>query len=198
METTIRSPKTLPLRRIAGAAFVLGNLLFLVNKIDEMSRHFFNRPMADVISGEERLLIACGQVLLITGYVGFIKTYAPAGKFARITFRLFVWGGMVTAIGHISFMDGSPELLFALVLLGMLLMIPGLILFGISNLRVPVIAHGQWLPLLTGLMGFTGFFLFGGEEITAIFLTFRTLFAVGLAGMGVGLWLETKQANRHQ
>lgn len=198
METTLRPPRILPLRRIAGAAFVLGNLLFLINKIDEMSRHFFNRPMADVISGEDRLLIAFGQVLLITGYIGFLKTYPPTSRFARITFRLFAWGGIVTAVGHTSFMDGSPEILFALVLLGMLLMLPGLILFGISNLRVPVIARWKWLPLLTGLMGFTGFILFSGEEITATFLAFRTLFALGLVGMGVGLLLENNQTNLPQ
>lgn len=194
METTLPSPKTFPVARIGGAAFVLGNLLFLVNKIDEMSRHFFNRPMADVISGEDRLLIAFGQVLLITGYIGFLKTYPPAGRFARLTFRLFAWGGIVTAVGHTSFMDGSLEILFALVLLGMLLMLSGLILFGISNLRAPVIARWKWLPLLTGLMGFTGFFLFSGEEITATFLAFRTLFALGLVGMGLGLWLEKKSS----
>lgn len=198
MESTLPSPKTFPVSRIGGAAFVLGNLLFLANKIDEMSRHFFNRPMADVISGEDRLLIAFGQVLLITGYIGFLKSYAPAGRFARITFRLFAWGGMVTAIGHTSFIDGSPEMFFALVLLGMLLMLPGLILFGISNLRAPVVAHWKWLPLFTGLMGFTGFSLFSGEEVTATFLTFRTLFALGLVAMGVGLWRQKKQSDMLQ
>jgi hypothetical protein len=34
-----------------GAAFVLGNLLFIVNKLDEMSRLFLSRWMPDVISG---------------------------------------------------------------------------------------------------------------------------------------------------
>ena len=39
-------------------------------------------------------------------------------------------------------------------------------------------------------MGFIGFVLLGGAEITAIFLVFRTLFALGLIGLGVTLWLE--------
>lgn len=34
-----------------GIAFVLGNLLFLVNKFSEMSRLFLGRQMTDVISG---------------------------------------------------------------------------------------------------------------------------------------------------
>ena len=189
METILPAPKTIPFHRLGGAAFVLGNLLFLLNKVDEMSRHFLDRPMADVISDEDRLLIVFGQVLLITGYVGFLKTYRPTGKFARITFRLFCWGGMITAVGHTSFMNGMPDVLFFVVMLGMILMLPGLILFGISNLRVPVIAHWKWLPLFTGLMGFIGFFLFSGEVMTATFLVFRTLFALGLVGMGLGLWL---------
>ena len=190
METTLQSPKTIPLHRVGGMAFMLGNVLFLVNKFDEMSRLFLGRYMADVISGEDRVLIVFGQVLLIAGYMGFLKAYVPTERFARITFRLFGWGGMIVAIGHASFMDGMPDELFALVLLGMFLMVPGLILFGISNLRKPVIARWKWLPLFTGLMGFIGFFLFSGEEITAMFLFFRTLFALGLVGMGVGLWLE--------
>ena len=185
---TQSSPKTFPIARFSGAAFALGNLLFLGNKMDEMSRHFFNRPMPDLISGEDRLLIAFGQILLLFGYVGFLKSYTPDGKFARITFRMFAWGGMVVAVGHTAFMDGTPELLFALVLLGMLFMLFGMIGFGISNLRVPLlIARWKWLPLFTGLMGFIGFVVFSGEDITATFLAFRTLFALGLVGMGINL-----------
>lgn len=190
MQTTVSVPKAFPFSRVAGAAFALGNLLFLGNKVDEMSRLFLDRYMPDLISGEDRLLIACGQLLLITGYVGFLKSYAPAAKSARIPFRMFAWGGLITAIGHVSFMDGSPEILFALVLLGMLIMLLGLIIFGVTNMRTPTITRWQWLPLFTGLTGVTGFVIFSGEEITAIFLAFRTLFALGLAAMGVNLWLE--------
>jgi hypothetical protein len=43
-----------------GAAFMLGNILFLANKFDEMNRLFLGRYMADVISGEDRLLIVFG------------------------------------------------------------------------------------------------------------------------------------------
>ena len=187
METTLSPSKTIPFARISGAAFVLGNLLFLLNKVDEMSRHFLNHPIPDLISGEDRLLIAFGQLLLITGYVGFLKAYSPAGKFACITFWMFAWGGVITAVGHTTFMNGMPEPLFALVLLGMLNLILGLILFGIGNLRFPVLAHWKWLPLFTGIMGFIGFFLFSGEDPGAVFLLFRTLFALGLIGMGVNL-----------
>jgi hypothetical protein len=76
------------------------------------------------------------------------------------------------------------------VLLGLLLLIIGLIWFGILNLRHPVLRRWKWLPLATGLMGFTGFFIFSGEEIRATFLIFRTLFAVGLIGLGLTLWPE--------
>jgi hypothetical protein len=190
METTLQSPKAIPLHRIGGAAFMLGNLLFLVNKFNEMSRVFFGKFMLDVISGEDYFLILLGQIALIIGYITFLRVYAPSGKFARITFRIFGWGGIVLAIGHSSFMNGTPEELFILVGIGMLLMVPGMILFGISNLRTPVIARWKWLPLATGVMGFIGFFMFSGENITATFLTFRTLFALGLIGMGLVLWLE--------
>jgi hypothetical protein len=119
----------------------------------------------------------------------------------RIALRLFCGGGILLAIGHVSFMSGLAEFvpaailpyaeyLFILVLLGLLLLISGLIWFGILNLRQPVLSHWRWLPLATGLMGFIGFFIFSGEEIRATFLVFRTLFAIGLIGLGLTLWLE--------
>ena len=52
-----------------GLAFVSGNVLFVVNKLDEMSRLFLSRPMPDVISGRDGLLIVIGQVALIIGHV---------------------------------------------------------------------------------------------------------------------------------
>jgi hypothetical protein len=102
-------------------------------------------------------------------------------------------GGILLAIGHVSFMSAIlpyAEPLFLLVIIGLLLLLIGLIWFGILNLRQTVVSHWQWLPLATGLMGFIGFFLFSGEEISATFLFFRTLFAFGLIGLGLTLMLE--------
>ena len=186
----------------AGAAFMLGSLLFLVNKFNEMSRLFLSRSMADVISGQDTLLIVIGQVAFIIGYVGFWRLYRErVGRWGKIALTIFMVGGIVLAVGHLSFMSSlanfvppafAPytELLFVLVLLGMLLLIIGLIWFGVLNLRHPVLARWQWLPLATALMGFVGFFLFSGEEITAVFLLFRTLFALGLLGLGLNMWLD--------
>ncbi len=188
--------------RWSGAAFMLGSLLFLVNKLDEMSRLFFSRWMADVISGQDTLVILVGQVAFVIGYVGFWKVYATrVGRSGRKALRLFCTGGIVLAVGHLTFMSSlativppalAPytEALFILVITGLFLLVAGLIWFGLLNLRHPVLAHWQWLPLVTGLMGFVGFFLFGGEEITAGFLFFRTLFALGLLGLGLMMWLE--------
>jgi hypothetical protein len=185
-----------------GVAFMLGSLLFLVNKFNEMSRLFFSRWMPDVISGENSLLILIGQAAFITGYVGFWQLYAErVGRWGKNALRLFCGGGIVLAIAHVGFIrslaDVLPpallpyvENLFFLVIVGLMLLISGLIWFGILNLRQPVLARWQWLPLVTGLMGFIGFFLFSGEQITAVFLLFRTLFALGLLGLGLVMWLE--------
>ena len=140
------------------------------------------------------LLILTGQVAFVIGYVGFWRLYAEqAGRWGKHALRLFCVGGILMAIGHVTFISNLPsyaENLFLLVLLGMLLLISGLIWFGILNLRHPVLARWQWLPLATALVGFIGFFLFSGEEITAVFLFFRTLFALGLFGLGLTMWLE--------
>jgi hypothetical protein len=185
-----------------GAAFMLGNVLFLANKFNDMSRLFLGRWIPDVISGQNLLLILIGQVMLIIGYVAFYQVYAHRmSRFGKIALRLFCGGGIVLAVGHVGFMKAlakyippamlsSLESLFLIVLIGLVLLISGLIWFGLLNLRHQVLGRWQWLPLATGLMGFIGFFLLSGEEITAFFLVFRTLFALGLIGLGLILWLD--------
>lgn len=188
--------------QLGGLAFALGNVLFVVNKLDEMSRLFLGRPIPDAISGQHIGLIAFGQVLLLIGYVVYYRFYAPrVNQPGKNALRLFSIGGVVLALGHISFMSGLAlylpaswreplEAIFLLVMVGMLLLLAGLIWLGILNLRQPLINRWRWLPLFTGLMGFIGFIIFSGETITAIFLFFRTLFAFGLIGLGVSLFLE--------
>ena len=188
--------------RWGGLAFVFGNVLFLVNKLNEMSRLFLGRTMPDVISGENLGLILLGQVALIVGYLAFYRFYAQrVERWGKVALRLFTGGGIVLAVGHVSFMSGLAdylpasilpvaENLFLLVLIGVLFLLIGLTWFGILNLRQPILTRWPWLPLATGLMGFLGFVVFGGREITAVFLVFRTLFALGLVGLGLTLWLE--------
>ncbi len=179
-----------------GAAFMLGNLLFIVNKLNDMSRLFLSSWMPDVISGQDILLIFIGQVALIIGYAAYYQRYTQqVGRFGKNALRLFCGGGILLAVGHVGFMskvrlpvDTFDPFIF--IIIGLTVMLIGLILFGIANLRQPVLGRWQWLPLATGLMGFIGFFLFSGQEITAIFLLFRTLFALGLIWLGLTLWLE--------
>lgn len=185
------------IHQLGGAAFILGNLLFLVNKLNEMNRLFLGRQMADVISGQNLALILLGQIVLIIGYVAYYRFYAQrVSQLGKIALRLFSGGGIMLAFGHLSFISAlvdflpAAEALFLFVLIGVLLSLTGLILFGILNLHQPIVIGWRWLPLLTGLMGFIGFFLFSGVELTATFLLFRTLFALGLVGLGLTLWLE--------
>lgn len=188
--------------QLGGLAFVLGNFLFVVNKWDEMSRLFFGRYIPDVISGQNPGLILLGQAALLFGYLTYYQFYAPrAGGAGRNALRLFCGGGMVVAVTHLGFISALGtyvpaalrpyvESLFFVLIIGLATLLVGLIWFGVLNLRQPLMSRWRWLPLFTGLMGFIGFFLFSGENITAIFLFFRTLFACGLIGLGVVLWLE--------
>ena len=178
--------------QLGGAAFMLGSVLFFAKKLDQMSRLFLSRWIPDVISGQNTLLIIIGQVALIIGFVAYFQLYARrAGRLGINALRLYCGGGILLAVGHVSFMPVSAfEPLFLSVIIGLTAMLIGLILFGIANLRQPNLGRWQWLPLATGLMGFVGFFLFSGEEITAVFLLFRALFALGLFGLGLTLWLE--------
>jgi hypothetical protein len=115
-----------------GAAFVLGNLLFMVNKFNDMSRLFLGRLMPDVISGQNPALIFLGQVSLIFGYSTYYRFYARgAVRSSKNALRLFSGGGMVLALGHFGFMaalrDVFPqaEALFVLVFLGLLILLVG-------------------------------------------------------------------------
>jgi hypothetical protein len=180
---------------------MLGSVLFLVNKFNDMSRLFLGRPMPDVISGRDFGVILIGQISFIVGYVAYYRVNSERARgLGKNGLRVFCAGGIVLAVGHIGFMDLDAFLrlpplpfdLFVFVLLGVALLLLGLIVFGIVNLRHPILGRWNWLPLATGLAGFVGFFLFGGEQITAVFLAFRTLFALGLLGLGLGLWLETR------
>ncbi|MCB0187350.1 MAG: hypothetical protein KDE31_23945 [Caldilineaceae bacterium] len=180
-----------------GLAFAIGNVLFFLNKVDEMSRLFLGRWMPDLISGRDFGLILLGQVALILGYVAYYRFYTPyLGRVEKNALRLFSGGGIVMALGHGSFLTvpveyrSYTEPLFLLVLIGMFCLLGGLLWFGVLNLRRSIVGRWRWLPLVTGLMGFVGFILFAGEEITAIFLFFRTLFALGLIGLGTILCLE--------
>jgi hypothetical protein len=187
---------TIKTHQWGGAAFMLGNVLFLVNKLNEMSRLFLSRPMDDVISGQDGWLLVLGQIPLVIGYLAYYQCYAPrVGRLSRLALSLFVGGGLLVALGHLSFISDAGqfeflESMFIFVLLGLTLLLVGLIGFGLANLRQPVLGRWQWLPVATGLMGFIGFFLFGGAQITAIFLFFRTLFALGLMGLGLTLCLN--------
>jgi hypothetical protein len=202
MESTLRPSIAIPFHRLGGAAFVLGNILFIVNKLNEMSRLFLSRWMPDVISGQDPGLILIGQAALILGYIAYYQVYIHrVRRYGVYALRLFCGGGILLAVAHVGFIsplaDYLPvsirpyaESLFVFVLLGLLLLLVGLIWFGVLNLRQRVLVRWQWLPLATGLLGFTGFFLFSGEQITATFLIFRTLFAMGLIALGMTLWLE--------
>ena len=132
--------------------------------------------------------------MLSIGYLAYYQFYASrVSRQGKYALRLFAGGGIVLAVGHASFISAflpSAEPVFLLVIFGLLLVLIGLIWFGILNLRQPVLRYWRWLPLFTGLMGFIGFFLFREVQITATFLLLRTLFACGLIGLGLILSLE--------
>jgi hypothetical protein len=82
-----------------------------------------------------------------------------ADRFRKIILRPFSSGGILYALGHISFIDRFAfESVFIFVLIELAALLSGLIPFGISNLRRPILAHWQWRPLATGVLGFIGFF----------------------------------------
>ena len=140
-----------------GAAFVFGNLLFIANKLNEMSRLFLGRPMPDVISGQNPGLIVLGQVALIIGYVAYYRFYsrrvgrcgqecAPPAQ--RRRYRVDVWACQL----HVrpgGFSSPGLSLCFSSVIVGLMFLLGGLIWFGILNLHRQVLSRCpgcRWLP----------------------------------------------------
>lgn len=188
------------LYRWSGAALAVGSLLFIVNKFNDMSRIYLNVPLRDVIPGDNVLLVALGQILLVVGCLGCYLVYAKrTSRVGKIGLGLFLGGAILLAVGHIDFTPYSPaEALFLLVFIGVLLMLAGLVLFGATNLRSHALAYWQPLPLVTGLFGIAGFILSGGSENNPfVFLALRTLFGVGLVLMGIVLWQDKRAAVSH-
>lgn len=181
--------------RWGGLALIVGSVLFIVNKFDDMSRVFLNNAMPDAISGENVFLVAVGQIALVAGLLGFYLLYTGrCNRIGRIGLILLLSGGILLALGHVTFTPFSPdELMFLLVILGVFLMMTGLILFGTINLRLHVLEHWQALPLATGILGLVGF-VFGSNQDPAIFLTLRTLFGAGLLLLGVVMLQDTNKS----
>ena len=185
-----------------GAAFVFGNLLYIANKLNEMSRLFLGRPMPDVISGQNPTLIILGQggpyhwlrgllsvLLPACGAVG--QECAPPAQRRRYPVDVWPCQFHVQPRGlHIAFFSALCSVAVSACDRW----------FAVLAHRPDLVRHTQLAPVSFEplalaaigyrLTGFIGFVLLRGAEITAIFLFFRTLFALGLIGLGVTLWLE--------
>lgn len=186
--------------RWGGAAFALGNLLFLLNKLDDMARLFFGIVVEDIVSSESVALVVVGQVLLAIGYVALYRFHAPrASRAGRASLRLFTGGGLALTVGHVTFLrrfvEAVPfgESVFVLVLAGLLTSLVGLIGFGASRLR-----SRDWLPLATGVVGLVAFLGVRGPVVTPTFLALRTVFALGLIALGVVLAVSPNAAVRRR
>ena len=183
---------------IGGIAYMFGSLLFLINKFNEMSRLWLGQFMPDVIDGNDVAVIVIGQVALVIGYVIYFRHFAPrSGKAAQVGIALFCVGGIMVAVAH-SIPERIVPFIFALLAVGLIIMLFGLFWFGIVALRQPVLTRWRWLPLFTGVMGALGFLIFSGPEINARFLVFRTLFALGLFAMGLNLALEKSESSHEE
>jgi hypothetical protein len=187
--------------RWSGAALILGSVLFIVNKFDDMSQVYLNRLFPDVITGQSIALLALGQIALVLGFLGCYLLYARRANLAgRIGLVVLVSGAVLLALGHISITTyvSADSLLFLLVIVGVLLIVVGLLVFGAVNLRAKALQHWQSLPLVTGLLGFVAFFVFGSSQSPEVFLLLRTLFGVGLVLLGLVMWQDARQPVAHE
>lgn len=90
--------------RWSGAALIVGSLFFIVNKFNDMSRVFLNKPIPDLITGQSIGLIAIGQIALVIGLLGCHRLYARrCNRTGKIGLILLLSGGVLLAFGHITF-----------------------------------------------------------------------------------------------
>lgn len=178
--------------RWSGIALCIGSTLFIVNKFNDLSRVFLNTPVPDLITGSSFGLLAIGQIALAGGCIGCYLLYADrTGRAGKVGLTLLAGGSVLLALGHITFTPFvHDDPLFILVFLGALAMIIGLTLFGVVNLRQPILAHWQVLPLASGVLGFIAFVLTGGSDNPIVFLPLRTLFGLSLVLLGIVMWQD--------
>ena len=122
--------------------------------------------------------------------------YGPvSGRLGKIGLGTAVVGVVLLTIGHLASIMTEVDLLI-LVVFGALALMLGPLLLGIAALRRQILPRYRGaLPLFTGLMGFSWFFLGSSEsgELTFSFMFFRTLFALGWMGLGYILWSDRRE-----
>src|SRR5262245_54041054 len=130
MESTIMDK--LNLTRLSGIALAFGSALFIINKFNDMSRAWLDRPIPDVIDGQNFVIVMFGQLLLVIGFLGYYFAYADRlNRAGKLGLGTLAGGTIALAIGHLVFTPlVQQEELFFLVIVGVLLMILGLVLFG--------------------------------------------------------------------
>lgn len=173
--------------RWGGAALMLGALMFMLTK----ARGYIDPD--DSLLG---YFMVVGFGAWIVGLAALYFRYAPiAGRLGKAGLITAILGILSLAVGHLySFL--LPVELFGLIILGSLALALGALLFGVAALRKKLLPrYWRFLPLLTGLIGFSWFF-FGSNEsglLTFTFMFFRTLFAFGWLLIGYVLWSDREE-----
>ncbi len=150
----------------------------------------------DPLGGQDALyeygqlvLIPLAMLLFAAGMLGLRSRYGDkVGSFGSISLAIGAVGGAIGFVGAIGLGLGDGDLWWIVWLLGMLLVLVGLLLFGISAIRKRPLSRWNALPLLTGslfllfpIMGaITGSDNLGVPIMATIFL----LIGVGFAALG--------------
>jgi len=149
-----------------------------------------------------------GFAAWLLGLTALFLRYAPAsGGLGKTGLGVSLVGILALAVGHLFSFTSLYALIedpiavgvsmWSLVVLGVLSLIVGPFLFGISALRMGTLPRRwRFVPLVTGGIGLLWLAATGSEDgsLTFGFMFFRTLFALGWFLMGYALFSDKRES----
>ena len=168
---------TLRRTRSSALAAIAGGILFFGLETLGIVHDFWNSPIGVLTYENYNRLRTIPFLLLLMSWLGFaIGRSRTASRFARVSSSIVSGGLTLVAAGNIvefwliflfqsryvPFRQGGPNawpgaaIGWMLFLLGCLVLLVGLVLFGIATLRAKVLPRWNGVPLLMGLSSLLG------------------------------------------
>jgi len=189
-ESFVMSKSLLP--AWAGKLLIVGGIcaaLSAVSQLQPGSPEFYTGvfQISFLFVGPAYLLIALGCFGLPTRY------HAQTEPLTRITLYLAAVGALVTALG-VSLPKLVAEWLWSVGMLGLILHVIAMVVFGLANITRPILPMVRWLPLLAGLIPFALLLgVMGRGPGSPNWGAFATLLGIGIIWLIMGFFINRER-----
>jgi hypothetical protein len=179
--------------RLSGWALMLAGATFMLGFALGGQETSFSDPLGGqdaFVEYSQLVLIPLSMASLTVGMLGMRSRYgAPVGRFGRFSLVLGAIGGAIGTVGGIGLglnVDGDGW--WIATMLGLLLVLVGMLLFGITAVRKRPLPRWNALPLITGslfLLVPIATMITGSDELSVpVLATIFLLIAAGFVALG--------------